>query len=368
MNSMKRWQAVLLALVLCVVTLTSTACASESGFPAATTTTAPSTVITIDEGVTTTTLPAVATTETYSSITDDRSETNETTTTTTATTKLQGNKPTTADTIPAYSDKAYVALNNNVPSFSADELTTTAYERYSALDSLGRCGVAIASCGKEIMPKDNEKRGDIGGITPSGWVQAKYDTVSGGYLYNRSHLIGWQLSAENANKQNLITGTRYMNTEGMLPFENMVADYILETGNHVAYRITPIYEGNDLLASGVQMEAYSIEDDGEGICFNVYVYNVQPGIVIDYATGASSSAGTTTTATTTKKTTTTTMAATTTTTKTTTTTTKVEALVWIPQSGTKYHKHEGCSNMKNPSQVSQSEAENRGYTPCKKCY
>lgn len=189
--------------------------------------------------------------------------------------------------VPAYSGTPFVAINNNVPTFSSAELTTKAYESYSSLDGLGRCGVAIASCGKEIMPKDGEERGSISSIKPSGWVQASYDIVSGGYLYNRCHLIGWQLSAENANNRNLITGTRYMNTEGMLPFENMVADYIHETGNHVAYRVTPIYSGNNLVASGVQLEAYSIEDDGEGICFNVYVYNVQPGITINYATGSS---------------------------------------------------------------------------------
>ena len=190
--------------------------------------------------------------------------------------------------VEAYTGTAYTVINDNMPSFAAAELKTTAYESYSDLDHLGRCGVAIASCGKEIMPKDGEERGSISSVKPSGWVQAKYEGVSGGYLYNRCHLIGWQLSAENANKRNLLTGTRYMNTEGMLVFENMVADYIKETGNHVAYRITPIYEGNNLVASGVQMEAYSIEDKGEGICFNVYCYNVQPGITIDYATGKSS--------------------------------------------------------------------------------
>lgn len=189
--------------------------------------------------------------------------------------------------IPEYSGTAYVVINDNIPSFNKYELTTKGYETYASLDSLGRCGGAVASCGKEIMPKVNEERGSISSIKPSGWVQAQYDWVSGKYLYNRCHLIGWQLSAENANKRNLITGTRYMNTEGMLPFENMVADYIRETGNHVAYRVTPIYDGSDLVASGVQMEACSIEDDGEGICFNIYCYNVQPGVKIDYSTGRS---------------------------------------------------------------------------------
>lgn len=192
--------------------------------------------------------------------------------------------------IPEYSGRPYVAINDNIPSFNKYELTTKGYETYASLDSLGRCGGAVASCGKEIMPKANEERGSISAVKPSGWVQAQYDCVSGKYLYNRCHLLGWQLSAENANKRNLITGTRYMNTEGMLPFENMVADYIRETNNHVAYRVTPIYDGNDLVAKGVQMEAYSVEDEGEGICFNVFCYNVQPGVEIDYTTGRSRSA------------------------------------------------------------------------------
>lgn len=195
--------------------------------------------------------------------------------------------------IPAYSGSAYTVINNNQPNFSKDELKTKGYENYSSLDSLGRCGVAIASVGKDTMPGENEERGSISDITPSGWKQAKYSGISGGYLWNRCHLIGWQLSAENANKQNLITGTRYMNTEGMLPFENMVADYIKETNNHVAYRVTPIFEGSNLVASGVQIEAYSVEDNGEGICFNVYCYNVQPGITINYTTGDSSQSGST---------------------------------------------------------------------------
>lgn len=188
--------------------------------------------------------------------------------------------------IPAYSGRPYTVINENIPNFSSAELTVTAYETYGELDKKGRCTVAIASCGKELMPTG--ERGSISSIYPTGWEQARYDNVSGKYLYNRCHLIGWQLSGENANRRNLITGTRYMNTEGMLPFENMVADYIKETGNHVAYRITPIFLGDNLLCSGVQMEAYSIEDKGYGICFNVYCYNVQPNIEIDYSTGYSS--------------------------------------------------------------------------------
>ena len=185
--------------------------------------------------------------------------------------------------------EAYVEVNGNIPYFTDADKTTTAYENYAPLDSLGRCGVVMACIGRELMPKADEERGSISSVTPSGWEQAKYDTalVDGGYLYNRAHLIGWQLTAENANERNLITGTRYFNVNGMLPFENMVADYIKETGNHVLYRVTPDFQGNNLVATGVTMEAYSVEDNGEGIQFCVYVYNFQPGILIDYATGQS---------------------------------------------------------------------------------
>ena len=198
------------------------------------------------------------------------------------------------DSIPEYSGNAYVQLNGGTPFFTEADYTTTAYENYSELDSLGRCGVVMACLGKETMPAEGEKRGDIDNVTPSGWVQTKYssDIISTGWLYNRCHLIGWQLSAENDNERNLITGTRYFNAgnaeeQGMLLFENMVADYIKETGNHVIYRVTPVFEGNNLVASGILMEAYSVEDNGEGVCFNVYFYNVQPGVEIDYATGES---------------------------------------------------------------------------------
>ena len=182
-----------------------------------------------------------------------------------------------------YADKPYVEMNGNKPEF--DELTTKVFEEYSKLDSLGRCGVAYACVGLEIMP--TEERGAIGQVKPTGWHTIKYDIIDGKYLYNRCHLIGYQLTGENANTKNLITGTRYLNVEGMLPFENMVAEYVEETGNHVMYRVTPHFEGTNLLASGVQMEAYSVEDDGKGVCFNVYVYNAQPGIEINYATGDS---------------------------------------------------------------------------------
>lgn len=192
--------------------------------------------------------------------------------------------------IPAYSGNPYVILNSNKPTFKASEITTTAFEKYDSLDSLGRCTKTLASVGKEIMP--TEDRGSIGQVKPTGWHTVKYDNVDGKYLYNRCHLIGFQLTGENANTKNLITGTRYLNVDGMLPFENMVADYVKETGNHVMYRVIPVYVGNNLLASGVHMEGYSVEDSGEGISFNVYCYNVQPGINIDYKTGESSLATT----------------------------------------------------------------------------
>lgn len=189
-----------------------------------------------------------------------------------------------ANGIPVYTGDPYIPLGDNVPFFTEADYTTQSYEYYSDLDALGRCGVVVACIGTDLMP--TEPRGEIGSVKPSGWVQGKYDNVDGKYLYNRCHLIGFQLAGENANERNLITGTRYMNVEGMLPFENMVADYVKETENHVLYRVTPIFVDDNLLASGVVMEAWSVEDSGESICFCVYVFNVQPGIGIDYATGS----------------------------------------------------------------------------------
>jgi len=192
--------------------------------------------------------------------------------------------------VPAYSGKPFIAINGNKPNFTEADLTEKSFEKYSPLDSLKRCGTAFANVSKETMPK--EKRGSIGQVKPSGWMQANYRIVGYNndknfYLYNRCHLIGYQLTAENANERNLITGTRYMNMEVMEPFENMVADYIKETGNHVLYRVTPVFNGNNLVASGVQMEAMSVEDKGAGISFNVFCYNVQPGVEINYADGKS---------------------------------------------------------------------------------
>lgn len=223
--------------------------------------------------------------------TPSSSETSESPATSNATTPAkESNSSFSISEIPAYSGSPYVVINNNIPYFTENDYTTNSYEYYSELDSLGRCGVCVASIGKDLMP--TEERGSIGSVKPTGWHTVKYDNVDGKYLYNRCHLIGYQLSGENANTKNLITGTRYLNIQGMLPFENMVADYVKETGNHILYRSTPIFEGNNLLASGVLLEAYSVEDNGDGICFNVYCYNVQPDISINYATGDSSFAGT----------------------------------------------------------------------------
>ena len=188
--------------------------------------------------------------------------------------------------IPEYTGESYITINNNEPFFEESELTKEPFEEYSNLDNLGRCGVAFALISIDTMP--TEERSSIGQIKPSGWHTIKYDIVDAKYLYNRCHLIGYQLTGENANEKNLITCTRFMNTVGMLQFENKVAEYVKETNNHVLYRVTPIFEGTNLLASGVEIEALSIEDNGIGIKFNVYVYNVQEGITIDYSNGDSS--------------------------------------------------------------------------------
>ncbi len=233
------------------------------------------------------------TSSTTSDISPDPSETDDSSASSTPTSTGEPTKPTQSNNnpislsiIPAYSGSPYVNINNGNPNFTSSDLSTRSYEYYSSLDNLGRCGVVYACVGRDIMP--TEERGSIGMVKPTGWHTVKYDCVDGKYLYNRCHLIGFQLTGENANEKNLITGTRYMNVTGMLPFENMVADYVKETGNHVMYRVTPLYKGNNLLANGVHIEAYSVEDNGDGICFNVFVYNVQPQITIDYATGESS--------------------------------------------------------------------------------
>ena len=281
--------------------------------------------------------------------------------------------PVSLDDIPAYSGEAYVEINGNVPFFTEQDWTTDAFETYSELDALGRCGVAYANVCAEIMP--TEPRGRIGSVRPSGWHTIRYNgLIEGNYLYNRCHLIGYQLAGENANPKNLITGTRYLNTTGMLPFENEVDDYVDETGNHVLYRVTPIFEGDDLVASGVLMEAYSVEDQGT-LSFCVYCYNVQPGVEIDYATGDSWLSGEEPTASSGET------AAETAEDETlpeeepeaadaeTAADGKADAedTVYITSSGTKFHRPD-CRYAKDGAEtLTRAEAEARGYAPCGTC-
>ena len=274
--------------------------------------------------------------------------TNETTTSQTTQTKV------TLSSIPKYNGKPYVTINNNVPYFNESDLTTKSYEKYSNLDSLGRCGVAVACIGKDIMPTD--ERESIGSVKPTGWHTVKYKGIDGNYLYNRCHLIGFQLTGENANKKNLITGTRYLNVEGMLPFENMVDDYIEETNNHVMYRVTPMFDGKNLLASGVLIEAKSVEDNGAGIQFNVYCYNVQPNIEINYSNGESKGpeyTGTTTTTTTSKP-------------STSNSNKDTSGTVYVTPTGKRYHLDPDCGG-KNSKATTLNQAKSSGKTPCQKC-
>lgn len=261
------------------------------------------------------------------------------------------------DAIPAYDGKAYVAINNNEPFFTDSDMTTTAFENYSDLDSLGRCGVAYANICKDIMP--TEERGKIGMIKPSGWHTVKYDVIKDRYLYNRCHLIGYQLAGENANPKNLITGTRYLNVEGMLPFENLVADYVNNTGNHVLYRVTPMFSGSNLVANGVLIEAKSVEDNGGGILFNVYCYNVQPGVGINYENGDSWLDGTTGSASSGSDTSTTENSA--------ADSSNSETMVHITATGKKYHRA-GCRALKkSDTEVTLDEAKSMGLSPCGIC-
>ncbi len=272
--------------------------------------------------------------------------------------------------IPEYSGEPYVAVNDNVPQFLETDLSTDSYEYYSDLDSLGRCGVVYACIGTDLMP--TEERGSIGSVKPTGWHTVKYDVVDGNYLYNRCHLIGYQLSGENANTKNLITGTRYLNVDGMLPFENMVADYVLETENHVMYRVTPIFDGDNLLASGVQIEAESVEDNGEGILFNVYCYNVQPGVEIDYATGDSQLAGSAAASESSASDSSTVSESTATDNSASVSDSagSGSVLVWKSATGSKYHSINNCGNM-NPdkaTQITEEQAINEGLGKCSKCW
>lgn len=296
-------------------------------------------------------------------------------TTTKATTKAANTSSGTFSlkSVPAYSGKAYAIVNNNTPYFTSSEITSKSFERYSSLDSLGRCGVAVASVGVDLMP--TEERGAIGQVKPTGWHTVKYDCVDGKYLYNRCHLIGYQLTAENANTRNLITGTRYLNVQGMLPFENQVADYVKETRNHVMYRVTPVFSGNDLLCKGVLMEAYSVEDKGDGVLFCVFCYNVQPGVTIDYPTGESWLNGTTPT--TTQKAVTTTKATTTkatTTTKVATTTVASSSGQYILNTNTKKIHYPYCSSVSDMAEHNKrsysgslNDLYSQGYVGCKRC-
>lgn len=261
------------------------------------------------------------------------------------------------DAIPAYDGKAYVAINNNEPFFTDSDMTTTAFENYSDLDSLGRCGVAYANICKDIMP--TEERGKIGMIKPSGWHTVKYDVIKDRYLYNRCHLIGYQLAGENANPKNLITGTRYLNVEGMLPFENLVADYVNNTGNHVLYRVTPMFSGSNLVANGVLIEAKSVEDNGGGILFNVYCYNVQPGVGINYENGDSWLDGTTGSTSSGSDTSATENSA--------ADSSNSETMVHITATGKKYHRA-GCRTLKkSDTEVTLDEAKSMGLSPCGIC-
>lgn len=261
------------------------------------------------------------------------------------------------DAIPAYDGKAYVAVNNNEPFFTDSDMTTTAFENYSDLDPLGRCGVAYANICKDIMP--TEERGKIGMIKPSGWHTVKYDVIKDRYLYNRCHLIGYQLAGENANPKNLITGTRYLNVEGMLPFENLVADYVNNTGNHVLYRVTPMFSGSNLVANGVLIEAKSVEDNGGGILFNVYCYNVQPGVGINYENGDSWLDGTTGSASSGSYSSAAENSA--------ADSSNSETMVHITATGKKYHRA-GCRTLKkSDTEVTLDEAKSMGLSPCGIC-
>ena len=251
--------------------------------------------------------------------------------------------------IPEYNGSPYVEINNNEPQFTESEITTSSFETYGDLDSLGRCTTAFSCIGKDLMP--TEKRGEIGSVKPTGWHLAKCDFVYGKYLYNRCHLIGYQLTGENANEKNLITGTRYLNIQGMLPFENEVAEYIKNTNNHVMYRVTPIFEKDNLLADGVQMEGYSVEDKGKSISFNVFCYNVQPGVNIDYATGDNSASG-----------------------EYTTTTNEDTTDTYIVNINTKKFHKPCCSSVSKLSEKNKKKYKgkrssliNNGYEPCKNC-
>lgn len=284
--------------------------------------------------------------------------------------------------VPAYSGYAYVQMHDNKPYFTKEEeQNEEIFETYSELDDLGRCGVAFANICRELQP--TEPRGEIGKIKPSGWHTVKYnDIISDNYLYNRCHLIGYQLAGENANEKNLITGTRYLNVAGMLPFENQITAYLEQNDNHVLYRVTPVFEGDNLVASGVLLEAYSVEDAGAGICFNVYCYNVQPGIAIDYATGDSHEDSSVVAydnnydsaihrdeqEDTASEALTEAYAAGSEADK--NASGEKSDMVWISETGNKYHRKNNCGTMNpdNATELTKEQAEDMGYEPCGRCY
>ena len=320
-----------------------------------------------NESTTITTTTISATTKTSTTTTTKATDAPTTTKAQTTTKKETSTSSFDISKVPAYKNSPYIAINDNVPDFVESDMKTFSFETYSRLDSRGRCGVAYACIGQDLMP--TEKRGAIGMIKPTGWHTVKYDFVDGKYLYNRCHLIGYQLTAENANERNLITGTRYMNVQGMLPFENMVADYIKETDNHVLYRVTPVFEGKNLVASGVQMEAYSVEDDGDGVEFNVYCYNVQPGIDIDYETGESWLTGNSGTDETTAKTQTTTGSQ-----ATTQSSDSSSGTTYVLNTNSKKFHYPSCSSVGQMNESnkefftgSRDEVISRGYDPCGRC-
>ncbi len=237
------------------------------------------------------------------------------------------------ESVPAYSGSPYAVVNQNIPFFHDYENIGGSFEFYSKQDALGRVGVCFASVAKDIMP--TEERGSIQSVTPTGWHSIQYDCVESGYLYNRCHMIGHQLTGENANKRNIFTGTRYLNIEGMLPFENRIFEYADQTGNHVLYRVTPLFRGNNAVADGVLLEAQSVEDGGIGISLCVYCYNVQPNIYIDYATGNSFAL-------------------------------EIEDTVYRTPTGKRYHLDPNCGG-KNSYKITKEQAKGAGLTPCSKC-
>ena len=269
--------------------------------------------------------------------------------------------------LPGYSGQAYTQINGNKPFFKDYDIIKSSFEYYSSLDSLGRCDVCMASIAADLMPA--EERESISSVTPASWLNVRYDNVDGGYLYNRCHLIGFQLTGENANERNLITGTRYLNINGMLPFENQIANYIESTGNRVIYRSTPVFTGNNLVADGVLLEAYSVEDNGQGITFCVYCYNVQPDINIDYTTGASYAEGKAKTIPETSpspEVKSTPEVKRQTPPKEDKTGKAAPYAVYRTPSGKKYHFSAECGG-KNSYKVSLNDAKRAGLTPCSKC-